>query len=105
VPFVVLRKKPLKLIRGEDYKEGLDLELEDTIDFTDPNDPHPWIEGMAAVGPMQNVHTDNDLSVWEDSTSLESPASGHTAVPAPHFLDGAATVDVKTSTVNSDVCD
>ena len=54
-PFVVLRKQPLRLIQGTDYREGLDLELEDRIDFTDPADSHPWIEGRAGLGPMQKV--------------------------------------------------
>ena len=56
-PFVVLRKQPLKTVRGASYEEGLDLELEDAIDFTDPTDPHPWIEGSADVNPMANVET------------------------------------------------
>ncbi len=43
-PLVVLRKRTPQAIEGSDYLEGLDLELEDTVDFTDPNDPHPWTE-------------------------------------------------------------
>ena len=43
-PLIVLRKRALETIEGSDYLEGLDLELEDTVDFTDPNDPHPWFE-------------------------------------------------------------
>jgi hypothetical protein len=46
-PLVVLRKLDLTKIGGNDYTEGLDLELEDTIDFTDPDDPHPWFESIA----------------------------------------------------------
>lgn len=44
-PLLVLRKLALTQVKGKDYFEGLDVELEDTIDFTDPDDPHPWIEG------------------------------------------------------------
>lgn len=43
-PLMVMGRLALKEIRGTDYREGLDLELEDAIDFTDPEDPHPWIE-------------------------------------------------------------
>ncbi|MBN1256239.1 MAG: hypothetical protein JXA52_00890 [Planctomycetes bacterium] len=43
-PLVILRRLELKKIAGTDYKEGLELELEDTIDFTNPEDPHPWRE-------------------------------------------------------------
>ena len=45
-PLVVLRRLNLKQIEGKDYLEGLDLELEDSIDFTNPKDPHPWIEAV-----------------------------------------------------------
>jgi len=31
-------------VAGDTYTEGLDLELEETIDFTDPRDPRPWLE-------------------------------------------------------------
>jgi len=44
-PLVVLREVPQRLIEGKEYTEGLDLELEDSIDFTDPKDPHPCVEG------------------------------------------------------------
>ena len=43
-PLIVIENKPLKEISGTDYKEGLDLELEDSIDFTNPKDPHPSFE-------------------------------------------------------------
>ncbi|MBI3947081.1 MAG: hypothetical protein HY321_14240 [Armatimonadetes bacterium] len=43
-PLMVLARFSPKETRGKDYFEGLDVELEDSIDFTDPNDPHPWIE-------------------------------------------------------------
>ncbi len=40
-PFVVVRRLTQKVVDGRSYKEGMDLTLEDTIDFTNPNDPHP----------------------------------------------------------------
>lgn len=43
-PFIVLRKKPLRTVEGRDIRDGLDLELERVVDFTDPADPHPWAE-------------------------------------------------------------
>ncbi|MEA3401679.1 MAG: hypothetical protein U9R79_10605, partial [Armatimonadota bacterium] len=43
-PLVVLRRMELQTVDGNSFTEGLDLELEDTIDFTDPDDPHPWFE-------------------------------------------------------------
>ncbi len=43
-PLAVIRKPDSRIIIGKNYFEGLDTELEDSIDFTDPNDPHPWIE-------------------------------------------------------------
>ena len=43
-PLAVLHKQTPQPIAGNDYLEGLDLELEDVIDFTDPADPHPWVE-------------------------------------------------------------
>ena len=49
-PLAVLHRLEQKTIEGDDYVEGLDLELEDTVDFTDPDDPHPWVEGRWPVG-------------------------------------------------------
>jgi len=49
-PLVVLRRSTLQPVAGASYTEGLDLALEDEIDFTDPDDPHPWREAaMPAV--------------------------------------------------------
>lgn len=54
---VVLRKKQLRPIRSTDYMSELDVELEDRIDFTDPDDPHEWIEGnvVARGKPVEAV--------------------------------------------------
>lgn len=57
-PLVVLRKFDPQVVAGESYTDGLDLELEDTIDFTDPNDPHPWFAGKMTDGwrkPWQGI--------------------------------------------------
>ena len=46
-PLLVLRRlKPRLVSNPAQYRDALDIELEDSIDFTDPNDPHPWIEGQ-----------------------------------------------------------
>lgn len=75
-PLVVLRKMALKEIAGTDYTDGLDLELEDTIDFTDPNDPHPWFEsrspaplyGTVAAKVEQPVIVRRDGLVYREVT-------------------------------------
>jgi len=43
-PFVVYGRTQQEEVAGTSYEEGLDRELEDAIDFTDPNDPHPWVD-------------------------------------------------------------
>jgi len=43
-PFLVVGPIPMQEVAGESYTEGLTTELEDRIDFTDPDDPHPWVE-------------------------------------------------------------
>lgn len=40
-PFVVVRRLTQKQVAGSTYTQGMDLTLEDTIDFTDPADRHP----------------------------------------------------------------
>jgi len=48
-PLVVLGRLALKTVEGTDYTDGLDLELEDTIDFTNPKDPHPCFESRRSA--------------------------------------------------------
>lgn len=43
-PVVVTGRIPMKEVAGDTYEEGMKLVLEDTIDFTDPKDPHVWVE-------------------------------------------------------------
>ncbi|MBI3947614.1 MAG: hypothetical protein HY321_16965 [Armatimonadetes bacterium] len=50
-PLVVIGRIPMKEVEGRAYDEGMKLTLEDTIDFTDPNDPHPWVEAAGITGP------------------------------------------------------
>ncbi|MBI3945092.1 MAG: hypothetical protein HY321_04180 [Armatimonadetes bacterium] len=45
-PLMVLRKFAPAPGAGGELREGRDLELEDSIDFTDPNDPHPCVEAV-----------------------------------------------------------
>lgn len=43
-PFVVFGALDQKPVAGRTFEDGLDATLESTIDFTDPNDPHPWVD-------------------------------------------------------------
>lgn len=55
-PVMVIRKLTPTEIQGTNWYEGLNVILEDTIDFTNPNDPHPWIEAQKpAAGPWPAV--------------------------------------------------
>ncbi len=50
--FVVTRKIPMPEVAGNTYEEGMKLELEDTIDFTNPRDSkHPNMETDGKVRP------------------------------------------------------
>jgi len=52
-PFVVVPRLRPPVIGGVDWFEGVDTEIEDRLDFTDPSDPHPWIEAAAPARPGQ----------------------------------------------------
>ena len=43
-PVAVIGQFPQPTVSAQTYRDGLELELEDEIDFTDPDDPHPSIE-------------------------------------------------------------
>ncbi len=43
-PLVMTGKVKMPLSAGDTLEQGMDLTLEQTIDFTDPRDPHPWFE-------------------------------------------------------------
>ena len=50
-PVVVVGHIPMQEVAGNTYEEGMKLVLEDTIDFTNPQDPHAWVE--SDVGPRE----------------------------------------------------
>lgn len=52
-PFVVVPTTPGRQVAGKSYEEDFDLELEDTIDFTDPKDPHPNFETCPVAGEIK----------------------------------------------------
>ncbi|MDP8217596.1 MAG: carbohydrate binding domain-containing protein, partial [Candidatus Theseobacter exili] len=52
-PFIVIPKNRGKIITGKSYMEGMDTQLEDVIDFTDPNDPHPNFESCPVKGEIK----------------------------------------------------
>ena len=52
-PLVVVGRLPMREVAGDSYEEGMDLELEDVIDFTDPADPHRWVEAKTHRQPYK----------------------------------------------------
>ena len=50
-PLVVTGKVEMPVTAGDSLEQGLKTTLEKVIDFTDPNDPHPWFE-TDAKGPF-----------------------------------------------------
>jgi len=60
-PFVVVGKIPMRQSSGDSYEQDMGAKLETTIDFTDPNDPYPWLETDATIkGPkgdyLKTIH-------------------------------------------------
>jgi len=51
-PLAVYGKIPMEEVAGTRFEEGMKLELESTIDFTDPNDPHEMVE-KEGEGPVK----------------------------------------------------
>lgn len=49
-PLIVVGRLPMKEVSGSSYEEGMELELEDVIDFTDADDPHRWVESVPRGG-------------------------------------------------------
>ena len=49
-PLMVIGKIPMKEVEGTSFEDGMKLTLEDTIDFTNPKDPHPWVETVLGSG-------------------------------------------------------
>ncbi len=54
-PLVVLKKTAFRKIEADDYRQGLELEKEDIIDFTNPEDPHPWIEAEFKLSSLPTI--------------------------------------------------
>lgn len=54
-PLMVMKTLSPRIIEGKDWFEGLETELEDTIDFTNPKDPHPWIETMVETNGTRTL--------------------------------------------------
>lgn len=52
-PLAVIGKLPMKEVEGSFYEQGMKLVLEDTIDFTNPQDPHPWVETRTSADDIQ----------------------------------------------------
>lgn len=51
-PLIVVGRLPMKEVAGGSFEEGMQMELEDVIDFTRADDPHRWVE---AAAPQANV--------------------------------------------------
>ena len=86
-PFIVVGKIPMQEVLGDSYAEGMQLESEDTIDFTDPRDPHPWVEtarqeDWSAVEPgvTQPRVVRNGALVYRETARLRNDWG-----PAPMF--------------------
>lgn len=45
VPLVVIRRIEQSLVHGTDYRDGLDLDLEQAVDFTDADSERPTVDG------------------------------------------------------------
>jgi len=79
-PLVVVRELDLAEVQADSYREGLDLELEKRIDFTDPNDPTPWIESLYIHrgAPMREITEPNivrkDGLVYREVTGEKRPS-------------------------------
>jgi len=49
-PIIVVGEIPMTPVSGDSYEEGMELELEQVIDFTESEGPHRWIEAEAYRG-------------------------------------------------------
>lgn len=62
-PVLVVGAVGKRAVAGTNDFDGLDVELEDTVDFTNPNDPHPSIEATTEVGKNTGVAVAGPLIV------------------------------------------
>jgi len=70
-PFLVVRRLPMDTVAGDTYEQGLDLELEDTVDFTDLDDPHPVLETDAQGDPLPP----EERTPWEELPARQQQAT------------------------------
>jgi hypothetical protein len=74
-PLVVLRQLSQKVVAGISYTEGLDLTLEDTVDFTDPDDPHPWHEFAGQPGKLATLKVSEPTIIRRDGLAYREIGS------------------------------
>jgi len=79
-PLVVWPRPQGETVAPDDLLAGLDLELEQTVDFTNPDDPHPWVEVKRAgrTDPVQKV-TEPTI-VHKDGLAYRETAPGNNSV-------------------------
>ncbi len=63
----------MREVAGDTYEEGMNLELEDIIDFTDPDNPrHPWMEiDASAPWPPGKDYPENYVSLVTNAIVVE----------------------------------
>lgn len=63
----------MREVAGDTYEEGMNLELEDMIDFTQPDDPrHPWMEiDASAPWPPGKNYPENFVSLVTNAIVVE----------------------------------
>ncbi len=74
-PFVVIRNQQ-PVMDGKNYRDGLELELEDQIDFTNPADPHPWIEAAGGTANRIPDEINSPRIVRQDELAYREGARG-----------------------------
>lgn len=82
-PLIVVGKIPMKTVAGVEYEEGMTPVLQDTIDFTNPDDPHVWLESEGGGNPEGVAEprvVNRDGLVYR-----ETGATGALSGLVPHF--------------------
>ncbi len=73
-PLVFLAPLKMEAVAGDSYEQGMDLELETTVDFTNPADPHPSIETDAAPDLLKTAMHKRHVLSSEFISAVETPA-------------------------------
>ncbi len=73
-PLVFLAPLKMKAVAGDSYEDGMDLELETTIDFTNPADPSPTIETDAAPELLKIAMRKRHVLSSEFVSAVEKPS-------------------------------